>query len=59
MTDGDSCTYIIKSRKGSPCFKVSNDSNITDSKVNITYVEFESSKTNQTDSGTGSDKSPK
>jgi hypothetical protein len=23
LSDGDSCTYIIKSSKGSPCFKVS------------------------------------
>lgn len=46
MTNGDSCTYMIKSSRGSPAFKVSNDSTISDSKVNITYVEYESSKTN-------------
>lgn len=60
MSDGDSCTYKIKSSKGSPAFRVSNDSTITDSKVNITYVEFESSMVNKTTTyGTGADKSPK
>ena len=50
---------MIKSSKGSPAYSVSEDSNITDSKVNITYIEFESTKTNITSNGTGSDKSPK
>lgn len=59
MDDGESCTYKIKSSKGSPCFKVSNESNIDDRKINITYVEFEENKVNKSsDSGQGRDKSP-
>ena len=46
MTNGDSCTFMLKSSKGSPAFKVSNESTISDSKVNITYIEYESTKTN-------------
>lgn len=47
MVNGESCTYMIKSSKGSPCFKIAKDSTITDAKVNITYIEFESAKTKQ------------
>ena len=39
MTTGESCTYKIKSTKGSPAFKLSNSS-VTDSKVNVTYIEY-------------------
>jgi hypothetical protein len=60
MTSGESCSYKIKSRKGSPCFKVSNDSTITDSKVNITFVEFNEKKVNKTNNtGSGENVSPR
>lgn len=59
MTAGETCTYTIKSSKGSPCFKVSNDSDITDAKVNITYIEYAEDKVHKTsESGSGSEESP-
>lgn len=59
MTTGDSCSYKIKSKKGSPAFKMSNSSTAGDSKVNITFVEFEMAKVNYTNAtGRGGDKSP-
>lgn len=60
MTAGESCSYTIKSSKGSPYFKVSNESSINDAKVNITYIEYAEDKVNKTSvTGAGSDKSPK
>lgn len=60
MEDGDACTYKIKSSKGSPCFKVSNDSKIDNAKVNITFIEFEQAKVKETnDTSKGEGKSPK
>lgn len=45
LTDGESCTYKIKSNKGSPAFKLSDDSTTTDEKAEISYIEFETDKT--------------
>jgi len=59
MNNGESCSYKIKSKKGSPAFKLSNSSTAGDSKVNITFVEFEMAKVNYTNAtGRGGDKSP-
>ena len=44
MTDGETCTYKLKSSKGSPAFKLSDDATTDDSKVEITYIEFEGDK---------------
>jgi len=45
LTDGESCSYNIKSCGASPAFKVSDNSTAADSKVNVTYYEFDESKT--------------
>lgn len=59
INNGESCSYKIKSKKGSPAFKLSNSSTAGDSKVNITFVEFEMAKVNYTNAtGRGGDKSP-
>lgn len=58
MSTGESCTYKIRSKKGSPCFKLSNDSTADDTKVNITFVEFDNRKVNKTGSASGSSSSP-
>jgi hypothetical protein len=59
LEEGDTCTYTIKSKKGSPCFKVKDDSTIADSKVDITFVEFEEDKVETGTVDKGTDKSPK
>jgi len=59
LTEGESCTYKIKSSKGSPCFKVKDESTITDDKVEISYIEFEGDKVEKTDAaGTTAEDSP-
>lgn len=59
MTEGDSCTYKIKASTCSPTFKLSDQSTIDDSQVEITFVEFDSSKVEKSEeAGAGSDKSP-
>jgi hypothetical protein len=44
MEVGESCTYRIKAKNGSPAFKVTAESTATNGKVNITYVEFNEKK---------------
>ena len=59
LTDGESCTYKLKSSKGSPAFKLSDDSTTTDEKVEITYIEFEGDKVEKSQApGTDADTSP-
>ena len=59
LTEGESCTYKIKSSKGSPCFKVKDESTITDETVEITYIEFEGDRVEKTDApGTSAEDSP-
>ena len=60
MTDGDSCTYKIKSSTCSPTFKLSDQSTVDESQVEITFVEFDSIKVEiSEEAGAGKDKSPK
>jgi hypothetical protein len=59
MTDGDSCTYKIKASTCSPTFKLSDQSTVDDSQVEITFVEFDPYKVEISENaGAGSDKSP-
>lgn len=59
MTDGDSCTYKIKASTCSPTFKLSDQSTVDESQVEITYVEFDSYKVEKSETaGAGSDNSP-
>jgi hypothetical protein len=59
MTDGDSCTYKIKASTCSPTFKISDQSTVDGSQVDITFVEFDSFKVEISEQvGAGSDKSP-
>lgn len=51
MTTGESCTYKIKSCGAAPAFAMKNSSTATDSKVNITFVEFNEKKMNMTKAG--------
>jgi len=59
LTEGESCTYKIKSSKGSPAFKVKDESTISDDKVEISYIEFEGDRVEKTDAaGTTAEDSP-
>ena len=59
LTEGETCSYTIKSKKGSPAFKMS-DASADDTKVNVTYVEYAKSKSKATTTAAkGTDKSPK
>jgi hypothetical protein len=52
LTKGETCTYKLKSDCGSPAFKVNG------TKVNVTYIEFETAKVNKTNAGKGNATSP-
>ena len=59
LSEGESCTYKIKSSKGSPCFKLKDDSTTTDEKVEISYIEFEGDRVEKSEAaGTTSEDSP-
>ena len=61
MVAGETCSYKVKSKKGSPAFRVKKDSTTTDAKTEVTFVEYDESKT-EVDTTTGrpkSDKTPK
>lgn len=61
LTDGETCTYKLKCSKGSPAFKLKDESTTDDTKVEITYIEFEGDKVEKSETydNTSSDKSPK
>lgn len=48
MTTGETCSYKIKSCGASPAFRMKNASTATNTKVNITYMEFNEKKMNMT-----------
>jgi hypothetical protein len=59
MTPGESCTFYVKSRTGSPGFRKTPDSTIDDRKMNMTFVEYNKKKVNVTSEvGTTSTDSP-
>lgn len=41
LSAGESCTFMIKSKCGSPAFKVENKTYMNDSNCNITFIEYE------------------
>ena len=45
MTEGDSCTYKIRGSTCAPAIRLSDDSTIGHTQIDISYVEFDSAKT--------------
>lgn len=59
LTDGETCTYTVKSSKGSPAFRMKDDSTISDEAIEITYIEFEGERAEIGEEGEGSEASPR
>lgn len=45
MSEGDSCSYKIKSSRGSPAFKIDDSYTMSASNFEISYLEFDEAKT--------------
>lgn len=50
LEEGETCTYKVKSKCGSPAFQVKEGGQ---NGVNITFIEFEESSVNKTTKGRG------